>query len=93
MRSARREGLAPAANPRNAAAGTIRTLEPNIVAQRRLDFYAYFALDAAGEPLFPAQIQALDALTAAGFRVNPHRESIARYRAAAGLHRRGGDQS
>jgi DNA ligase (NAD+) len=70
------QGLAPAANPRNAAAGTIRTLEPNIVAQRRLDFYAYFALDAAGETLFPAQSQALDALTAAGFRVNPHRESI-----------------
>ena len=38
------QGLAPAANPRNAAAGTIRTLEPNIVAQRRLDFYAYFLL-------------------------------------------------
>ncbi len=70
------QGLAPAANPRNAAAGTIRTLEPNIVAQRRLDFYAYFALNAGGEALFPAQSQALDALTAAGFRVNPHRESI-----------------
>lgn len=38
------QGLSAAANPRNAAAGTIRTLEPNIVAQRRLDFYAYFAL-------------------------------------------------
>ena len=38
-------GLPPAVNPRNAAAGTIRTLEPNIVAQRRLDFYAYFALE------------------------------------------------
>jgi DNA ligase (NAD+) len=37
-------GQAPAVNPRNAAAGTIRTLEPNIVAQRRLDFYAYFLL-------------------------------------------------
>jgi DNA ligase (NAD+) len=69
-------GQAPAANPRNAAAGTIRTLEPNIVAQRRLDFYAYFALDSTGEPLFPKQSQALDALTAAGFRVNPHRESL-----------------
>ena len=38
------QGLAPAANPRNAAAGSIRTLEPNVVAQRRLDFYAYFLL-------------------------------------------------
>src|SRR6202012_4710226 len=28
-------GMAPAVNPRNAAAGTIRTLEPNIVSQRR----------------------------------------------------------
>ena len=37
-------GQAPAVNPRNAAAGTLRTLEPNIVAQRRLDFYAYFLL-------------------------------------------------
>ena len=69
-------GQAPAANPRNAAAGTIRTLEPNIVAQRRLDFYAYFLLDAAGEPLKPEQSEALDALTTAGFRVNPHREAI-----------------
>jgi DNA ligase (NAD+) len=69
-------GQAPAANPRNAAAGTIRTLEPNIVSQRRLDFYAYFALTPEGEPLFPEQGQALDGLTAAGFRVNPHREAI-----------------
>ncbi len=70
-------GQAPAANPRNAAAGTIRTLEPNIVASRRLDFYAYFALDVSGASLFAEQGEALDALTAAGFRVNPHRESIA----------------
>jgi DNA ligase (NAD+) len=70
------QGLTPAANPRNYAAGTIRTLEPNIVAQRRLDFYAYFALTAAGENLFTEQSDALDALTAAGFRVNPHREAI-----------------
>jgi DNA ligase (NAD+) len=70
-------GQAPAANPRNAAAGTIRTLEPNIVASRRLDFYGYFALDPSGASLFAEQGTALDALTAAGFRVNPHRESIA----------------
>ncbi|WP_233581562.1 NAD-dependent DNA ligase LigA [Acidipila sp. EB88] len=69
-------GQAPAANPRNAAAGTIRTLEPNVVAQRRLDFYGYFLLDPEGAPLLPTQSAALDALTAAGFRVNPHREAI-----------------
>ena len=69
-------GLAAKANPRNAAAGTIRTLEPNIVAQRRLDFYAYFLLEApggekAGETLLPSQSEALKALGKAGLRVNP----------------------
>jgi DNA ligase (NAD+) len=70
------QGLTAKANPRNFAAGTIRTLEPNIVAQRRLDFYAYFALTPEGANLFAEQAEALDALTAAGFRVNPHREAI-----------------
>jgi len=74
------QGLAPAVNPRNAAAGTIRTLEPNIVAQRRLDFYAYFLLhgdgDKAGEFLLPTQSEGLAALRTAGFRVNPHATTV-----------------
>jgi DNA ligase (NAD+) len=69
------QGQTPAANPRNAAAGTIRTLEPNIVAQRRLDFYAYFALQ-QGESIFAEQLTALDALSGAGFRVNPQRKEL-----------------
>jgi DNA ligase (NAD+) len=69
------QGLAPAVNPRNAAAGTIRTLEPNIVAQRRLDFYAYFALQ-QGESIFSEQWLALDALSEGRFRVNPHRKQL-----------------
>jgi len=68
-------GMAPAANPRNAAAGTIRTLEPHIVAQRRLDFYAYFLLR-DGETLLPSHSGTLDALKAAGFRVNPHAKTV-----------------
>jgi DNA ligase (NAD+) len=65
-------GLAPAVNPRNAAAGTIRTLEPSIVAQRRLDFYAYFLLQSeGGEMLLSSQSAALDALGKIGMRVNP----------------------
>jgi DNA ligase (NAD+) len=73
-------GQSPAANPRNFAAGTIRTIEPNIVSQRRLDFYGYFALQltagAEGENAFATQVETLDALTTAGFRVNPHREAL-----------------
>jgi DNA ligase (NAD+) len=68
--------LAPAVNPRNAAAGTIRTLEPNIVAQRRLDLYAYFLLR-EGDYLMPSQTEALDALRAAGFRVNANAKTVA----------------
>jgi DNA ligase (NAD+) len=45
------------------------------VAQRRLDFYGYFALQ-QGEPIFPEQVTALDALSGAGFRVNPHRKEL-----------------
>ena len=67
-----REGLAPAVNPRNAAAGTLRTLEPKIVASRRLDVYAYFLL-VEGEYWPQGQRATLDALAALGFRVNPHR--------------------
>ena len=66
------EGLSKFANPRNAAAGSVRVLEPNIVAQRRLDFYSYQLL-ANGAEVFPTHHEALDALLAAGFKVNPHR--------------------
>jgi DNA ligase (NAD+) len=69
------QGLAPAANPRNAAAGTIRTLEPNIVAQRRLDFYAYFLLR-DGESLLPLQSTTLGALRTSGFRVNRYARTV-----------------
>jgi DNA ligase (NAD+) len=69
------QGLTPAVNPRNAAAGTLRTIDPNIVAQRRLDVYAYFLLS-GGEYLPIGQEATLDALTALGFRVNPHRGKV-----------------
>ena len=69
-------GMAAAANPRNAAAGTIRTLEPNIVAQRRLDFYAYFLLQ-GGDFLLPSQSDSLEALRTAGFRVNKQAKTVA----------------
>jgi DNA ligase (NAD+) len=69
-------GQAPAANARNAAAGTIRTLEPNIVAQRRLEFFAYFLLR-DGESFIPEQSAALEALRGAGFLVNPNVATVA----------------
>jgi DNA ligase (NAD+) len=70
-----RDGLLPAVNPRNAAAGTLRTLEPSIVANRRLVFFAYFLL-VEGEYWPQGQTATLDALAALGFRVNPHRRRV-----------------
>src|ERR671938_10615 len=58
------------ANPRNAAAGTIRQLDPKIVAARRLDLFAYDVL--AGErKAFDTHWHALDWVERAGFRVGP----------------------
>ncbi|HWA95633.1 MAG TPA: NAD-dependent DNA ligase LigA [Terracidiphilus sp.] len=70
-----RDGLPAFVNPRNSAAGTLRTLEPSIVAQRRLVFFAYFLL-VDGEYYAAGQSATLDKLTALGFRVNPHRERV-----------------
>jgi len=60
------------ANPRNAAAGTIRQLDPKVVARRRLDLFAYDVLAGDRKP-FPTHWEALDWLEAAGFTVNPKR--------------------
>ncbi|HEU5334711.1 MAG TPA: NAD-dependent DNA ligase LigA, partial [Terriglobales bacterium] len=66
-----RQGLAKFANPRNAGAGAVRVLDPNITAQRRLDFYAYFLL-VDGRAFMARQSEALEALQSAGFKVNPN---------------------
>lgn len=66
-----RQGLSKFANPRNAGAGAVRVLDPNITAQRRLDFYAYFLLN-GGRSFLPRQSEALEALQSAGFKVNPN---------------------
>jgi DNA ligase (NAD+) len=65
-------GLSRFANPRNAAAGSLRVLEPRVTASRRLDFYAYFLL-VDGRPALESHWQALEELVRMGFKVNEHR--------------------
>jgi DNA ligase (NAD+) len=70
-----RNGLPTFANPRNFTAGTVRQLDPNITAQRPLDFFAYMLLQ-NGHTHFDHHSKTLDALEAAGFKVNPHRKLV-----------------
>jgi DNA ligase (NAD+) len=57
------------ANPRNAAAGSLRQLDPAIAARRPLDFYGYWIY-----PSRPLQSENLKWIMQLGLKVNPHRK-------------------
>jgi len=65
-------GLPRFANPRNAAAGALRALDPGVTASRQLDYFTYFLLS-EGQPMLDSQWQTLETLAAAGFKVNRYR--------------------
>jgi DNA ligase (NAD+) len=67
------EGEARFANPRNAASGTIRQLDPSITARRRLEMFAYDVI-AGQKKAFATHWDALNWAEGAGFRVNENRE-------------------
>lgn len=60
------------ANPRNAAAGALRQLDPKMVAQRKLDFFAY-TLHLTTQADLHRHLESLELLEQMGFKVNPHR--------------------
>jgi len=65
------------ANPRNAAAGSVRQLDSNITAQRPLDIYIYGLGYAEGKTLPRSHRQVMEYLKSLGFKTNPHSQPTA----------------
>lgn len=64
-------GETPLANPRNAAAGSMRQLDPKIAASRRLDII-FFNMQYSSDHKYATHIQTLDAMREMGFPVIPY---------------------
>lgn len=64
------------ANPRNATAGTLRQLDPNIVSKRNLQFFAYNIYLSSEDYSIKTQEESLIFLQQIGFLVNPHYQTF-----------------
>ncbi len=71
-----RAELSRFANPRNAAAGALRALDPSVTAARPLDYFVYFLLR-EGRAMLDSQWQTLETLHHSGFKVNKYRKKCA----------------
>lgn len=67
-------GEDPFANPRNAAAGTVRQLDPSVVANRPLDVFFYDIMETSAEP--ESQIEAMNLMVECGLKVNEYNELV-----------------
>ena len=67
-----RAGVPPFANPRNAASGAVRQLDPKLTAERKLSFFAYGIGNIDEVRQVQTQFEALEFLKRIGFAVNPY---------------------
>jgi DNA ligase (NAD+) len=70
------KGEEPFANPRNAAAGSLRQLDPKIAASRNLDIFLYAIAD-IGDTGIDSHSEGLNQLDKLGFKTNPERKRCA----------------
>jgi DNA ligase (NAD+) len=70
------EGLPLFANPRNAAAGSVRQLDSHITARRPLDIYIYMLGYAEGRAVPPTHWETMEYLKSLGFKVNPNNRRL-----------------
>ncbi len=81
-----REGLSLFANPRNAAAGSVRQLDPRVTAERPLDIYIYMLGYAEGKLVPPTHWETMEYLKSLGFKVNPNNQLLAGIREIEGYY-------
>ena len=62
------------ANPRNAAAGSLRQLDPKVVAKRPLDIFLYYI--SYSDKNIETQEKSLELLKKSGFKINPHSKKV-----------------
>lgn len=79
------EGLKPFVNPRNAAAGCLRQLDPKVTAKRKLSFYAY-GLGEVSRVIATTHSGILDKLESWGFPVAKERRVVYGWKALAQFH-------
>ena len=88
--SREKEGESLFANPRNAAAGSLRQLDSRITAQRRLHCFAY-AMGESSTPLTKTHFEFLEKLKTWGFKVNPRAKQCKDVDEALAFHRKLGE--
>lgn len=73
---AREKGDKTFVNPRNAAAGSLRQLDPKITAERPLEIYCYGIGETSGDPFAQRHSEILDKLKSWGLRINPESRKV-----------------
>ena len=77
------EGLPVFANPRNAAAGSVRQLDPRITAKRPLDMFIYNMGYAEGKPMPETHWDTMEYFKKLGFKINPRNRLVSSLEEAA----------
>jgi DNA ligase (NAD+) len=80
------EGQPLFANPRNAAAGSVRQLDPRVTAKRPLDIYIYMLGWAEGKTTPPTHWETMEYLKSLGFKINPNNRLLQTIEQVAEFH-------
>ena len=70
------EGLSTFSNPRNAASGSVRQLDPNETAKRPLDIFFYSLYNIEGQEIFDSQYRSLEEMKKLGLKTNKNYKKI-----------------